>query len=164
MSKNYTKSCYILKFDIKKCFESVDIATLKKILRSHIEDAKLLELVYRVTDSFEKGLPLGNLTSQLFINVYLHELDWYVKQNLKLKYYLRYADDIVIISPEKEFLEDLYQNLKLFLKQKLHLTTHKKVVSSIYAGIDVLGLVFFSNYERLRRSTEKRKKRREKEV
>lgn len=164
VSKNYTKSCYILKFDIKKCFESVDIATLKKILRSHIEDAKLLELVYRVTDSFEKGLPLGNLTSQLFINVYLHELDWYVKQNLKLKYYLRYADDIVIISPEKEFLEDLYQNLKLFLKQKLHLTTHKKVVSSIYAGIDVLGLVFFSNYERLRRSTEKRKKRREKEV
>lgn len=161
VSKNYTKPCYILKFDIKKCFASIDTEILKKILDWHIKNVRLKNIVYKVIDSFEDGLPLGNLTSQLFINIYLHELDWYVKQTLKCKYYLRYADDIIIISHSKEELETTYNDLQLFLKQGLHLTTHKKVISSIYSGIDILGSVFFANYERLRRSTLHLRQRRE---
>ncbi len=157
MSKNYTKPCYILKFDIKKCFASIDTKILKNILAWHIEDVKLKNFVYKIIESFPVGLPLGNLTSQLFINVYLHELDLYVKQILKCKYYIRYADDIVIVSKNKEDLEKIYNDLEFFLKQELNLTTHKKIISSVYFGIDVLGLVFFAKYERLRRSTERRK-------
>lgn len=161
VSKNYTKQCYVLKFDIKKCFESIDTDILIKILAVHIQDTRLMNLVIIVIKSFPKGLPLGNLTSQLFINIYLHEIDWYVKQTCNCKYYLRYADDIVIVSQDKEELENLYEQLESFLKQELHLTTHKKVIRSIYSGIDVLGLVFFANYERLRRRTERKKRERE---
>lgn len=161
ISKNYTRPCYVLKFDIKKCFASIDTGILKNILKWHIKDERLKNLVYQVINSFKDGLPLGNLTSQLFINIYLHELDFYVKQTLKCKYYLRYADDIVVISHNKEGLETTYNILQFFLKQELRIATHKKVISSIYSGIDVLGLVFFAKYERLRRSTERRRKKRE---
>jgi retron-type reverse transcriptase len=161
ISKNYTKQCYVLKFDIKKCFASIDTEVLKNILAQHIEDDRLKNLIYIIIDSFEDGLPLGNLTSQLFINIYLHELDWYVKQIIKCKCYIRYADDIVIVSHDKEELQKIYVHLQLFLRQELCLTTHKKIISSIYSGVDILGSVFFAKYERLRRSTEKRKKLRD---
>ena len=161
VSKNYTKQAWVLKFDIKKCFASIDTKILKNILTWHIEDIGLKNLIYKVIDSFESGLPLGNLTSQLFINIYLHELDFYCKHILKIKHYIRYADDVVIISDNKEELETIYNDVQLFLKQELKLATHKKVIRSIYPGIDILGLVFFAKYERLRRSTERRKKLRE---
>ncbi len=161
VSKNYTQSCYILKFDIKKCFESIDTGILKKILARHVEDPLLLQLVDGIIDSFKSGLPLGNLTSQLFINIYLHELDFYVKQKLTCKYYLRYADDIVVVSHDKEKLEKIYVDMEFFLQHELHLVTHKKVIRSIYSGVDVLGLVFFAKYCRLRRSTERRAKKKE---
>ncbi len=161
VSKNYTKQCYVLKFDVKKCFESIDTKILKSILTWHVEDERLKSLIFIILDSFQKGLPLGNLTSQLFINIYLHEIDWYCKQTLKCKYYLRYADDVIIVSHHKEYLEKLYKNIAFFVLEELHLTTHKKVILSIYSGIDILGLVFFQKYERLRRSTAKRQKRRE---
>lgn len=160
VSKNYTGACYVLKFDIKKCFESIDANLLKRILARHIEDQELYKLVSAIIDSFPKGLPLGNLTSQLFINIYLHELDLYAKHALHCKYYLRYADDIVIASHDKENLEKLYLNMEIFLLDELHLVTHKKVIRSMYSGVDVLGVVFFAKYGRLRRSIEKRKKAR----
>ncbi len=156
MSRNYTKPCYVLKFDIRKCFESIDAVVLKHMLRKYIEDEKLLRIICIVIDSFPKGLPLGNLTSQLFINIYLHELDWYAKHTLKCNCYLRYADDVIITSHDKENLEKLYLDIEFFLCHELHLVTHKKVIRSIYSGIDVLGVVFFATYGRLRRSTEKR--------
>ena len=159
VSKNYTKPCYVLKFDIKKCFASINTEILKKILEWHVEDEKLKNLVFKIINSFKDGLPLGNLTSQLFINIYLHELDFHVKQTLKGRYYLRYADDVIIVSSDKEELEKLYINLEFFLKKKLGLISHKKDIFSIYSGVDVLGSVFFSRYKRLRRSTERRIKR-----
>ncbi len=156
VSKNYTKPCYVLKFDIKKCFESIDTVILQNMLSKHIFDTKFLSLVLAIVDSFPKGLPLGNLTSQLFINVYLNELDFYVKHKLGYRYYLRYADDMIFVSKNKNDLEQVYQALTIFLKEVLGLTTHKKVISSLYSGIDVLGFVFFAKYERLRRSAERR--------
>lgn len=160
VSKNYTKPCHVLKFDIRKCFESIDVPLLKEILTKHISDMKLRNLVFVIVDSFPKGLPLGNLTSQLFVNVYLHEIDFYVKQTLRSKYYLRYADDIVLVLDDKGELESTFKKLDIFLKEKLYLKTHKKVLRSIYSGIDILGLVFFAKYERLRRSTERRARKR----
>jgi retron-type reverse transcriptase len=156
VSHNHTKPCHILKFDIKKCFESVNQNILKELLHQHITDNALSRLLEIVIDSFGKGLPLGNLTSQLFINIYLHELDHFVKRTLKVHHYIRYADDVVIVFDKKEELESIYLILEYFLKEKLHLTTHKKVVTSVYSGVDVLGEVFFASYKRLRRSTEKR--------
>ncbi|MEK7567305.1 MAG: reverse transcriptase/maturase family protein [Patescibacteria group bacterium] len=164
VSKNYTASCFVLKFDIKKCFESIDKNILKNILSFHIEDKGLKRIIFSIIDSFGTGIPLGNLTSQLFLNIYLHELDWYVKQFWGCKYYLRYADDIIIISTNKEKLEELYANLEIFLKNKLNLTTHKKIIISIYSGIDILGLVFFPQYQRLRRSTERRIEKRNSKI
>lgn len=161
ISKNYTKPCFILKFDIKKCFQNIDTEILKNIIDWNIEDLKLKKLIFIVIDSFKNGLSLGNLTSQLFINIYLNELDLYAKNTLKCRYYIRYADDIIIVFDNKEELEKLYVKLEVFLKEELKLITHKKTINSIYFGIDILGLVYFSKYERLRRSTERRKIKRE---
>jgi len=161
VSKNYTKPCYVLKFDIKKCFESINQGVLEGLLSAHIEDKKIFHLLETVIDSFEKGLPLGNLTSQLFINIYLHELDHFVKQILEVKHYIRYADDAVVMGESKEYLEKIFKSINHFLSEQLLLTAHKIRIESLYGGVDVLGEVFFAQYTRLRRSTERRRKKRD---
>jgi retron-type reverse transcriptase len=120
----------------------------------------LLGLSEKVINSFEIGLPLGNLTSQLFINLYLHELDWYIKHTLHIKYYIRYADDIVILGNSPDALIQAMRNIEVFLKDELRLTTHKISIRSIYAGVDVVGEVFFPRYTTQRRSTARRAKMR----
>jgi len=97
VSKNYSRTCYVLKGDVKKFFASIDHGVLIKILKRHIEDQNLLWLINQVVSSFyadqsRVGLPLGNLTSQLLVNIYMHEFDMFVKQELKAKYYIRSAD------------------------------------------------------------------------
>jgi retron-type reverse transcriptase len=129
---------------------------LKNLLKKYIHDEKLYRLFETVIDSFEKGLPLGNLTSQLFINVYLHELDHYIKHTVHAKYYLRYADDVVIVHHSPEHLKAIFVTVNDFLRNTLMLTTHKIQIRSLYSGVDVLGEVFFAKYKRLRRSTERR--------
>lgn len=155
-SANYTKPCYILKFDIKKCFASVDQGILKQILQVHINDDKVFDLLANVVDSFPVGLPLGNLTSQLFINIYLHELDYHIKQTLGVKYYLRYADDIVIVGRCEEDLRSSMVSIRTFLENTLRLQVHKIIVCSVYSGVDVVGEVFFPTYTTLRQSTVRR--------
>ena len=117
VSKNNTKQCWILKCDIRKFFASIDQVILLNILRKHIVNADIIWLLERVIFSFDsrsntkihgvcsivlknnrtysKGLPLGNLTSQLLVNIYMNEFDQYLKHKLKVKYYIRYADDFV---------------------------------------------------------------------
>ena len=160
VSVNYTKQCFVPKFDIRKCFESVDRQILKQLLRKYIQDNSLFLLCESVVDSFASGLPLGNLTSQLFINIYLHELDLYMKQELKVHRYVRYADDIMLVHQSKEELTKMFTWINCFLKKMLHLDTHKVEILSIYGGVDVLGEVLFPQYARLRRSTERRMKKR----
>lgn len=164
VSANGTKSCHVLTFDIKKCFESVNVDILKRILRAHIEDSRVYELSEKIIDGFDVGLPLGNLTSQLFINVYVHELDHYTKHTLGIRHYLRYADDTIIVHESPTFLENIYVTLEGFLKETLSLTTHKQHIRSLYGGVDVLGEVFFAQYKRLRRSTERRMKKRARRI
>src|SRR3989338_9136715 len=103
VSKNNTKTCWVLKCDIKKFFASIDHEILKDILAKHIGDKDILWLLSQVINSFSsnphmsdmwgRGLPLGNLTSQLLVNVYMNEFDQFMKRELKIKYYIRYADD-----------------------------------------------------------------------
>ncbi len=104
------------------------------------------------------GLPLGNLTSQLLVNVYMHEFDMYMKQELRVTYYLRYADDFAILSDDRKYLEDILPKLHIFLNERLKLTLHEhKVYIKTYdSGVDFLGWVHFP-YHRQVRTTTKRK-------
>lgn len=156
VSKNYTKQCFVLKFDIQKCFASINQGTLLLLLKRNITDDRVYHIVKIIIESFGCGLPLGNLTSQLFINVYLHEIDLFCKQKLRIKNYLRYADDIVIVSDDRYELEVAYENISVFLKEGLSLATHKKIVTTVYRGIDVLGVIFFPQYGVLRKRTRMR--------
>lgn len=97
VSKNYTRDCWALKLDIKKFFASVDHNILMNLLKRKINDPDILWLLKEVIDSFPKGIPLGNLTSQVFANIYMNELDQFIKHKLKIKYHLRYADDFLVL-------------------------------------------------------------------
>lgn len=121
VSKNHTKTCWVLKCDIKKFFASIDHKILLDILQKHIRDEDVLWLLGQVINSFQiqpnKGLPLGNLTSQLLVNVYMNEFDQFMKHELKAKYYIRYADDFVVLSRDKEYLVELFWDCANFSKR-----------------------------------------------
>jgi len=163
VSKNHTRTCYILKCDIKKFFASIHHETLCKIIERHIEDTEIKWLIERVISSFysthsDIGLPLGNLTSQLFANVYMHEFDMYIKQELKVKYYIRYTDDFIILSDNKNYLQNLLPKIEDFLNNKLHLKLHEnKIYIKTYAsGVDFLGWVHFPYYRQIRTITKRK--------
>lgn len=163
VSKNHTCTCFVLKCDIKKFFASIDHAILFKILERHIEDKDILWLIRQVVTSFYSnssmvGLPLGNLTSQLLVNVYMHEFDMYLKQGLRVKYYIRYADDFVILNDDRKYLEDILLKLDIFLKDKLRLNLHEnKVYIKTYdSGVDFLGWVHFSHHRQIRTTTKRK--------
>ncbi|MFH1608979.1 MAG: reverse transcriptase/maturase family protein, partial [Patescibacteria group bacterium] len=140
VSKNNTKQCWVLKCDIRKFFANINHDILKEILKKHIQEENVLWLFDSVIDSFhtpnsisamadiEKGLPLGNLTSQLLVNIYMNEFDQFVKHKLKVKYYIRYADDFVALSKDKKYLEDILIEIKNFLETKLKLNLHPNKV------------------------------------
>lgn len=166
VSKNNTKSCWILKCDIKKFFASVDQQTLITILEKHIADQHTVNLLKEIIKSFKpSGLPLGNLTSQLFANVYLNELDQFTKHKLKAKYYIRYADDFVFFSENKDYLGNLISVVKDFLQNELKLTLHpdKIFIKTLDSGVDFLGWVNFPAHRVLRTKTKQRMIRRLKE-
>ena len=106
----------------------------------------------RKTDN-NKGMPLGNLTSQFFANVYLNELDKFVKHKLRAKYYIRYVDDFVILHSSKEQLEKWKEEIKIFLKEKLKLELHpdKSKIISLSKGVDFVGFRNFYHYRLLRK-------------
>jgi RNA-directed DNA polymerase len=159
-SLNNTKTVWVLKGDIRKCFASIDHQILKKIIRRHIKCPKIIRVIDVVIDSFSsgilgKGIPLGNLTSQLFVNIYLNEFDQYMKRVLKIKKYIRYADDFVIFSRDRNFLENLIPQMKVFLVENLKLELHpdKVFIKTVNSGVDFLGWVHFGKYRILRKST-----------
>ena len=157
-SLNKKKQCFVLKCDIKKFFTNINHNILKEILEKKIKDDDLLNLLSNIIDSFQVGLPLGNLTSQLLVNIYMNEFDQYVKHKLKIKYYIRYADDFVILSEDRDYLESVLEKMSDFLNTKLKLQLHPNKVSiqSIYCGVDFLGWIDFSTHRVLRTVTKKR--------
>jgi len=163
VSKNNTKTCWILKCDIKKFFASIDQDILINILEQRISDKDIVNLLKEIISSFKpNGLPLGNLTSQLFANIYLNEFDQFVKHKLKIKYYIRYADDFVIFSEDKKYLENLIQIIRYFLQTDLKLTLHpdKVFIKALSSGMDFLGWINFADHRVLRGKTRKRMFRR----
>ena len=112
---------YVFKMDIKHFYESVDQQILKEMLKAKIHDWQALALIYEVIDSCEKGLPLGNYTSQWFANFMLTPLDHYIKEQLHAKYYMRYMDDIVIFGGNKKELHKMHRAIEQYLQDRLHL-------------------------------------------
>ena len=170
-SANNTKTCWVLKYDIRKFFASIDQDILLEILKYHISDQKIIWLLKNIINSFystqiDKGLPLGNLTSQLLVNIYLNEFDQFIKRHLRIKYYVRYADNFVILSRDQKYLVDLISQLEQFLNQQLKLELHpdKLFIKTIVSGVDFLGWVNFSNHRVLRTSTKRRMFKRLKEA
>ncbi len=164
VSQNNTKTAWVLKGDIRKFFASIDHEILKKILEKHIADLDIAWLLAQVINSFhtegklDKGLPLGNLTSQLLVNIYMNELDQFIKRELKVRYYIRYADDFVIAHENRAYLVNLIPKISKFLETQLKLSLHpqKVFIKTLSSGIDFLGWVHFPNYRVLRTSTKKR--------
>lgn len=152
---------YCLKLDVKSYFANVNHTILKRILKFHIKDSMVINLLFKIIDSYKEGLPLGNLTSQLFANMYLNELDREAKYNLKIKYYVRYMDDIVIFSSNKDYLQQVRKSIELFLLTKLKLSTNSKtevfpVRQRFGKPLDFLGYRLYITHRTLRKSTVKR--------
>jgi retron-type reverse transcriptase len=163
VGKNDTRQCWVLKCDIRKFFANIDHAILTGILRERISDERLFSLLHEIIGSFSSthsgiGLPLGNLTSQLFVNIYMDEFDQFAKHILRAKHYLRYADDFVFLSSNREWLEIILPEIACFLENrlKLKLHPHKVSVETISSGVDFLGWVHFPDHRILRTATKRR--------
>ena len=162
VSKNFTQPTYVLKCDIRKFFDSIDHSVLLHLIHNRIEDEKLFKLIGQIIDSFHhttgKGLPLGNVTSQLFANVYMNEFDQFMKHTIKSEYYIRYCDDFVVVNESREFLETVIPRIIIFLRERLQLELHprKMEIRKIEQGIDFLGYVTLPYYKVLRTSTKNR--------
>lgn len=158
VSKNYTRDCWALKLDIKKFFASVDHQILINLLKKKIKDHDILWLLKEVINSFPSGMPLGNLTSQVFANIYMNELDQFIKHSLKIKYYLRYADDFIILSTCSSDLNQWIKLIETFLQDELKLELHseKVILRKLNWGIDFLGYIILPHYILPRTRTIKR--------
>jgi retron-type reverse transcriptase len=163
VSKNNTKTAWVLKCDIKKFFANIDHKILFSILSASIPNTDVLALIKTVIESFSSGkvgvgLPLGNLTSQLFVNIYMNEFDQFVKHKLKVRYYIRYADDFIILSRDRNELEDILRYIVIYLGERLKLELHpnKVFIKTFASGADFLGWVHSLDHRVLRTSTKKR--------
>ena len=165
---NNTRKCLVFKADIKHYFEEVNHKILIQIIQKKIRDEKAMRLIKQILDNanfenqrervtFEKGMPLGNLTSQFFANVYLNELDQFVKHKLKAKHYIRYVDDFAILHDSKEQLEKWKEELNLFLREILKIELHpsKSKVLRLNSGINFLGFRIYYYNKLLRKSNMK---------
>ncbi len=154
--KDITGTQYCLKLDIRKFYPSVDHEILKQLLRRKIKDLDLLWLLDGIIDSAD-GLPIGNYLSQYFANFYLTYFDHWMKEQKRVKYYFRYADDLVILSGEKPYLHGLLSDIRQYLDQELKLTVkdNYQVFPIDKRGIDFVGYVFFHSHTRLRKSIKK---------
>lgn len=170
VSSNGSDECFVLKMDIQKFFDSVDHILLKDLIRKRIKDVRVLSLVDQIIDSFvfqeinerKVGLPLGNVTSQLFANIYLHELDLFVKHNLRKNFYARFCDDFAFVSKNKVDLQALIPLIRFFLQEELKLKLHpnKIGIRKFNQGVDFLGYVLFPHHRTLRTRTKQRLKKR----
>jgi len=153
---NFVKG-YCLKADIKHYFNTVNHDVLLEIIKDKIKDEDLIWLIRQILNNFinrnGKGMPLGNLTSQFFANVYLNELDYFVKHQLKAKYYIRYVDDFVILYSSKAQLEEWKKRIDEFLREKLKLELHpdKSKIIPLSKGIDFVGFRNFYHFRLLRK-------------
>lgn len=159
---------FALKLDVRKFFASVDHEVMRKLLRRHIACERTLALCDGILASSlkaptltPKGLPIGNLTSQLWANVYLHELDSYAKHDLRVQNYARYMDDVVVIHHDKAYLQDLRAKFTDFLRDELRLEVNDKtqvfpVDLKHGRALDYLGYRIWPTHRLIRKNSIKR--------
>ena len=151
---------YCLKMDIKKFYPSVDNKVLKQMFRRKIKDKDCLWLIDTIIDS-NRGLPIGNFTSQWFANFFLEGLDHFIKEKLGVKYYVRYVDDLVLLGPNKKKLHKARKEIETHLNNiKLQLKGNWQVFKVNNRDIDFLGFRFFRNKTVLRKRNALRIRRR----
>ena len=153
LARDKEGTMYCLKLDIKKFYPSIDHRLLKQVIRRKIKDKQLLKLLYEIIDSSD-GIPIGNYLSQFFANLFLSYFDHWLKEECKVKYYFRYADDIVILSDSKEFLRHLFFAIRFYLEEFLHLEIkpNYQIFPVDSRGIDFVGYKFFHTHILLRKS------------
>lgn len=160
----------ILKLDVKKFFYSIDREILKAIYKKQIADPNILWLLNKIIDSAdqidEKGLPLGNTISQLSANVYMNELDQFIKRTLRVKYYVRYMDDMILILENIERAREVKEQVENYLNQKLHLELNqdKSKIFPIKQGVNAIGYKIYSTHKKLRNRSKKKFKQIVKEL
>jgi retron-type reverse transcriptase len=154
--KDVAGTQYCLKIDIRKFYPSVDHDILKSIIRRKIKCSDTLELLDGIIDS-ASGVPIGNYLSQYFANLYLTYFDHFIKEELNVKYYFRYADDMVFLHHDKEYLHILLSKIKQYLNDnlKLALKGNYQIFPVEARGIDFVGFVFYHTHTRMRKGIKK---------
>jgi len=151
---------YYLKMDIEKFFDTVDHDILLNILKRKIRDKKIINLLEKLIRNYpaNKGLPIGNLTSQFLANVYLDPFDHFIKEKMRIKGYLRYMDDFVLFKDSNDFLKDLKQCIINYLNDELKLTLQKKATNMHRAshGLNFLGMRIYPGIIRVKRQNRRR--------
>lgn len=152
---NLSKEAFCLKADVKHYFQEVDRDILLSIIKRKIKCRKTLCLIELILNNFSdiKGMPLGNLTSQFFANVYLNELDCFLKHKLRAKYYIRYVDDFIILHKSNLQLQKWKKEIENFIGEKLNLELHsdKSKIISLSKGVDFVGFRVFYYFRLLRK-------------
>ena len=154
--KDVENTQYCLKLDIKKFYPSIDHEILRQIIRKKIKDNRLLGLLDEIIDS-ASGVPIGNYLSQFFANLYLSYFDHWLKEEMQVKYYYRYADDIVILNKDKQYLHGLLISINDYLLSSLNLQIkgNYQVFPVNDRGIDFVGYVFRHTHVLMRKSIKK---------
>ena len=154
--KNRKQTQYCLKMDITKFYPSIDHHIMKQIIRKKIKDEKLLALLGGIVDS-APGMPIGNYLSQFLANLYLSYFDHWLKEVKRVKYYYRYADDLIILGDSKQDLHLLRIDIQAYLSEnlKLKLKSNYQVFPVVSRGIDFIGYVFFHTHTMLRKRIKK---------
>ena len=162
--KRIYQDAWVVKFDISKYFYSIKHHILKKLLRKKIKCKKTLWLLDSIIDSSPQpvGIPLGNITSQDFANIYLNELDQYVMRFLKIRYYVRYMDDAVAIVDSREAAVKLKQKMKDFVEKHLELQVNPKKtqIFPLAQGVNAYGYKIWPTHRLLRTESKRAMKRR----
>jgi len=155
--KDVAGTQYCLKLDITKFYPNVDHWTLKTLLQRKIKDKDLLWLLFEIIDS-APGLPIGNYLSQYLANYYLTFFDHWIKEDKSVRHYFRYADDIVVLSPDKGSLHALLADIKQYLsiELKLDVKGNYQIFPVQARGIDFVGYVFYHTHTLLRKSIKQR--------
>lgn len=165
--KEYNRICrvkygeyYILKCDISKFFASIDQERLKQKLKRRIKDQDALNIVFKIIESEDIGLGIGNMTSQILAIFYLNDMDHFIKEKLKIKYYIRYQDDFLLFHKSKDYLKYCFEEIKRYLKkEKLELNRKSRLYKStnnfIFLGRNKNGK--YAKYRNVRRKLKKRK-------
>ena len=150
---------FMLKCDISRFFLSIDHKILKKKVRRRIKDPRALKIVFNVIDSYSTGIGIGSMTSQVLAIFYLNDLDHFIKEELKIKGYIRYQDDFLLFSESKEYLEVCLEKIKKFLEKEKLTLNGKTRIYSCNENICFLGRNLYGQYAKRRTVRRKMKKR-----